>query len=463
MANEILSTTTSTDQEKFVTAELIRRSMLRLVTASVCDKVKQAKGTGKVAHFIRYKRMFVPLGTLTEGVAPGNSTFEVDEVTVTLDQYGDVIRMSDVVQLTTLHPVLQQAIELLADNAQRVIDREIQIVWFAGTNIQYGDSSVTSRRTVTAAMKISNTIIQRARITLVDTGVAPRTGPSAPNAGRVKVGGADSAKSINGSNHYLAICGPQVMGDVQDSSTSFGSWVSAMVYQGKQELYNCEVGLWLGCRWVETNFIPKFTMLGSTTAAVVSGLAFGTNTPVVTAVTTGGSLTSATTYFYKVTRKSLLRGFEEDISVAHSTASTATGDNESFTFNFTGLTAGYVFNLYFDTVQAGGTGTDATMRLVSENIAVGTTVTVTAVPTTGAFPPDNVNTTLTPTIHPVYFIGKEMCNWVGLQELSTPMSKPGATTSDPLDQIRTVGYKFMAKAVIVDQTRLLRVEVASGY
>src|SRR3954469_7969743 len=123
MANEIVASTTATDQEKFVAAELIRRSYLRLVTASVCDKVKQAKGAGKIAYFIRYKRMFVPLGTITEGTDPANSTFEVDSVTVTLDQYGDVITMTDVAQLTTLHPLMQQAMELLADNAQRVMDR----------------------------------------------------------------------------------------------------------------------------------------------------------------------------------------------------------------------------------------------------------------------------------------------------------------------------------------------------
>jgi N4-gp56 family major capsid protein len=461
MANEITSTSTSTDQEKMVASELIKRSTLKLVAASVCDKIKQKKGTGKIAYFIRYKRMFVPVTTLTEGTDPANSTFELDSQTVTLDQWGDILTITDVAELTTLHPLMQQALELLADNAQRVIDREVQIVWFTGTNIQYGDSSVTSRRTITTSMKVTDTIIHRARVTLVDTGVQPRFGPLKSNASVVNVASANGPAGINGPNHYLAICGPQIMADVQQAGTSLGTWASVMMYAKQVNLYNAEVGTWLGFRWVETNFIPKITLLGNNTAAVVSTNAFGTDTPVVTAVDGGGTLTSATTYFFKVTRKDKLRGFEEAISIAHSMQSTATANNESFTFNFSALTAGYLYNLYFDSVQAGGTGTDATLKLVSENIAVGTTVTVTAVGT-GVTAPDNVIGTGN-TVHPIYFHGKESCFWVGLQNLSTHMTKPGSIIGNVLELKRAIGYKFMHKAMIPDQTRLLRVELASTF
>lgn len=464
MANEILSTTTASDQEVFIAAELIKRSNLKLVAASLCEKVKQKRGSGLTAKFIRYKRMYVPLTTLTEGTDPANSTFELDSVTVTLSQWGAIMTTTDVAELTTLHPLMTQMVELMADNAQRVIDREIQIVWFAGTNVQYGDGVVTTRRTITAAMKISDSVINKAYVTMTDAGAGPRSGPSLSNTKNVNVGSANAASSINGANHYVGVCGPQVMKDIQTASASFGTWASAMTYNKVQGLYNAEVGTWLGVRWVETNFIPKLNMLGNTTAAVVSGVAFGTNTPVVTAVTTGGTLTSATTYFYKVTRKSKLRGFEEDISIAHSTASTATGDNESFTFNFTGLTAGYVFDVYFDTVQAGGTGTDATLGLVAENVEVGVTTTVTGIGLAASgTPPDNVNTTGTPTIHPVYFFGKEACSWVGLQELSVHMTKDESIIGNVLRLKRAIGYKFLAKAVVIDQTRILRAEVASTY
>ncbi len=457
MATITSTTIGSSDQEKFLAAKLLQRTNLRLVCASICEKIAQPKGSGLTANFVRYTRMQVPLTALTEGTDPSDSTFSLETVTATMDQWGAVLTLSDVAILTTAHPLLQQAMDLLSDNAQRVIDREVQIVWLAGTNVQYGDGSVTARASITTAMKLSDATIHKARITLSDAGVPGRGGPYKEPKGQ------EAAGTLLNGQHYLGVAGPQVMADIMASGTSLGTFASVATYANQKSLYNSEIGTWLGVRWVETNFIPKFTMLGNTTAAVASAAAGGTNTPVITAVATGGDLKSATTYFWKVTRKSLTRGFEEDISIAHSTSSGGSGDNESFTFNFTGLTAGYVYNLYFDSVVDGGTGTDATLLLHTANIAVGTTVTVTTEQLTGTAAPANVNTTGSPNIYVVYIHGESSVGWVGLQELQVMVTPDAATTDNPLKLRRKVSYKFMGKSYIRNQSCLIRVEVASTY
>lgn len=450
------STTTSTDQEKFLAAKLLNRSLLKLVAASICEKVAQPKGTGLTANFVRYKRMNVPLTSLAEGVDPSDSTFALESVTVTLDQWGDVMTLTDVAQLTTKHPLVQQAMELLSENAQRVIDREVQIVWLAGTNVQY-PGTATSRTTIATTDKISDVVLHKAYVTMVDAGAPPREGPS----GGVMV--AQASGSVNNGKSYVAVCGPQVIRDVMAVSTSFGSWVSVASYQNAKALYNAEVGTWLGFRFVETNFIPKFAMFGNTTAAVTSGNGFdsgGTTslvTPKVTAVNGGGSLTSSTTYYFKVSRKDLLRGFEEAVSVQHSMSSAATGDDESFKFEFP-ATAGYAYNIYF-----GSSSGDANLKLAFSNVAAGATATVTAVPSSSITAPPNVNTTGTPVVHPVYIHGAMSCAWVGLQDLKFYVTGDQSTTDNPLVLKKRLGYKYLAKSVILDQTRLLRLEVASGY
>src|SRR5579859_6061430 len=126
MANEVLSTVTASDQEKFLAAKLIARAYIKMVAVSLCDRVQQPEGTGLTANFVRYQRMNVPLATLSEGVDPPNNAISVQAFSVNLDQWGDVVTLTDVAQLTTKHPLVQQATELLADNAQRVIDREVQ-------------------------------------------------------------------------------------------------------------------------------------------------------------------------------------------------------------------------------------------------------------------------------------------------------------------------------------------------
>lgn len=456
MANEMLSASLASDQEKYLASKLLKRSMLKLVCASVCEKIQQPQGSGSVAYFIRYKRMNLPMVSITEGVDPANNTFSLETISVALDQWGDIVTLTDVAILTTKHPLLQTAIELLSDNAQRVIDREVQIVWLQGTNVQFSDGTVASRRTITAAMSLTDKALHRARIGLTDSGAPPRNGPS--GSGGTTTGSANG--SINGGSAYIAIAGPQVIGDIMANSSGTGAWIASQQYKGGGALYNAEVGIWLGIRWVETNFIPKFSMLGNTTAAVASGAAFGTNTPTVTVGGSGSSL-SAVTYFFKLTRKDKLRGFEEDISIAHSIA---VGAGQTLSFGFGAVSAGYVYNIYMDSVQAGGTGSDATLKLVAANIdpSVTTTYVVSAIGT-GTTPPDNVNPTGTPVIHPVYIHGQDSCVWVGLQNLTTHITKDESTIGNVLKLKRAVGYKFMAKAMIRDQTRMLRLEVASGF
>lgn len=473
MANEIVNTTTAYDQEKMLAAQLIDRSMLMLACAGVLDRDAQRHGTGKTAYFVRYQRMNVPLSPLAEGVTPDNSSFSLQQVTVTLDQWGDVITVTDVAQLTTMHPLVQECINLLAENAQRVIDREIQIVWLAGTNVQYGDGSVTARSSITSSMVPTSASIGYATVTMDNNGAPPRGGPNggvilstaAGSTAPAGTGVRDGIGTTNNSNlaqgmHWVAIAGPAPLQDIMAEATAFGSWVDVARYNNAQAVYNMEVGIWRGIRWIKSNHIPRFKMLGNTTAAVTTGNSFGTDTPVVTAVDGGGTLTSGTTYYFAVTRKNLLYGFEEDISIRHSMQSAATSNDESFTFDFSAVDDDYAYNLYF-----GSSDTDAGLKLHTENIVpTDGVITVDSVPTSTTTKPANIATASAPTaVHPIYIHGQRSGTWVGLQDLEMHIPKSGATKDDPLNQRQPIGYKFMGKAMRKDETRMLRWEIASNY
>ena len=443
----------STDQEKFLVGKLLDRSYLNLVMGSLCDKLQMREGAGKTAYMVRYKRMNVPMATLTEGSSGTSGTFTLEEVTVTLDQWGDWLEISDVAQLTTKHPVMQQAQLLLADNAARVMDREICVVLLAGTNVIFGDGSVTDRQSINETMTISDGLLKDARAQLANDG-APAYGSPAGDAKEV-------ASGFSRGQGYILVCGPEIVNDISSPSVSYGTFVSYANFNDSSKLLTAEVGKWLNFRVLETNFIPRFTRLGNTTIANASGSGFGVTGLTVTAVDGGGSLTSATSYAYKVTRKDLLRGFEEAISIIHTTNSAAGVGINSFTFALPS-TVGYVYNVYFDKTSA--STTDAGLGLVSANNAASSTVAVTAV-ATGAQPPGSVgsstNTTIS-LIHPVFIVAQSALAWCGFYKPKMMLSPNTATKDDPLAQKRTIGYKFFGKAVIKDQTRLLRLEVANA-
>jgi N4-gp56 family major capsid protein len=448
---DITTSTTSADQEKMLAAKLLKRSYLKLVFASLADKVSMMKGAGLTAYFIRYRRMNVPLSVISEGVDPSSSSFSLDTVTVTLDQWGDVITVTDRAVLTTSHPLIQQATELLADNAARVMDREIQLVLLAGTNIQYGDGSVATRRTITSAMVMNETVSTKARVTMVDAGAPPRGGPSG-DAKQVQAQG-----SFNAGQAYIAVCGPNVIGDIMRPGSSYGTFVAVATYANQKALYNSEIGTWLNFRWVETNFIPKFTLLGNGTTAAATGSDAGGITGLTLAVASGGSGTlSNATYYWKVTRKDLLRGFEEAISIEHSTA---TGAGTSY-FTFTmPSTAGYVYNVYL-----GSSTGDTNLKLAVENAAASSANVINAVSSSTTTPPDNIIADGTVSaVHPIFLFAAEALAWVGFYDIQVMMTPDASLPGNILKLKRSIGYKFYGKAMIKDQTRILRMEVASNY
>lgn len=461
------TSTTGLDQEKFLAAKLLQLAHLKLVAASICDKMQQPKGTGTTSNFIRYKRMNLPTSPLAEGVTPTASTLSVETVTGGLDQWGDFICVTDVARLTTKHPLVSKATELLADNAQRVIDREIQIIMLAGTNVQYGDGTVTTRATITQAMALTGSnmgdiILHRCYKTMVNNGAPARTGPSNM---KEKASGGPLSGTINAGNHYVAVAPVEITRSIMRVATASGLWSGVHTYQGSgKAIYNSEVGDYLGFRWVESNFMPIFTRLGNKTTVAAVGAAAGGITGLTTSTTSNGSLTSAGVYAWKVTRKDLIRGFEEAISAIHTTTCAGAGDNERLTFTFPS-TAGYVYNLYFASEVT--TATEAVLFLVSENIAASGVVNVNNVTAgTEDSPPTSLrvvggDATDPDNIYPVYIVSEQALAWVGLQQLTTHVTGEKATKSDPLAQRSTVGYKFMAKALILDQVRLLRLELPS--
>ena len=444
----ILVSTTSNDQEKMLASRLIQRSYIKLVASSLCEKVQMAEGAGLTAYFVRYKRMNVPLSTITEGTEPSESSFTLDTQTVTLDQWGDIIYVSDKSQLTTKHPLIEQCVKLLADNAARVMDREVQLVLLANTNVQYFDGSVTTRDTLTSAMRINDTVLQKARITLVNDGAPARGGPSGDAKAQ------EASGSVNQGSAYVAVCGPEVISDIMRPSASMGSFASVAMYANQKALYNSEVGTWLGFRWVETNFIPRFVLFGNTTLASTFAVGAGCGLTGLTIANpaSGGTISNATDYM-KVTRKDLLRGFEEAISIEH-TITPAAGASQSLTFANTGTL--YAFNVYLGTVTG-------ILYLAAENILPGTTATVSTIPTSGTAAPTNINssdTSLT-TVHVVYIFAEEAVNWVGFYNAQSYITADQSTVGNVLRLKRGIGFKFFGKAMVRDSTRLLRIELAA--
>lgn len=151
----------------------------------------------------------IPLATtaLVEGVTPDGSIMANVDYTVTLAQYGDFVTITDVIMDTHTDPVLQQATDILGEQAAVTVETLRFNVLKAGTNVFYANKA--TRTTLATAL----TLADQRRVT---------TGLNRQNAKKITSVVASTpafnTKSVEAS--YMAICHPDLETDIR-SMTGF--------------------------------------------------------------------------------------------------------------------------------------------------------------------------------------------------------------------------------------------------
>lgn len=146
--------------------ELLKRGLPYLVIEKFGQAYPMPSNVTKVMKFRRYSALPNTPVALTEGVTPAGQTLAVTDVTATLQQYGDKTTISDVILDTHEDPVLNEAINLLGEQAAQMIEKMRFGVLKAGTNVLYANGAarnavntpitLTAQRRVVRALKRQN-------------------------------------------------------------------------------------------------------------------------------------------------------------------------------------------------------------------------------------------------------------------------------------------------------------------
>ncbi len=410
----VTSTTLADDQGKFIADTLVERSELLHKLPQLCESVKLPSGMAETAEFVKFNRTDIPVDTLTEGVTPEETTFTISKQTITVDKWGMYIGLTDVVEVTTKHPVLNEALDLVADAMARCQDYNIAEVLNDGTSVQFWDGTRANMVSITSNDTFEAAVFNKARVAMNDGGAKPRMG-----------------------DLFAVVVGPQVEGDILAETATVGSFTAAAQQQDMGALERGAVQDWLGFRIIRSNFMPQFTKISTFTGP----------TP-----TTGGALSG--TVYHKVTRKSTTRGFEEGIQAEDSDAM---GSNTRLPF-VAPSTVGYVYNIY-----AGSVTGDGNLFLVKENLRPGATFNLDALLTSGVNPPATPDDGVT--VHPMYVFASKAVDNVEISELNmgAGITPKGRSDSDPLQQRRKVGAKWNAKAGIRNSFAARLILLASAF
>jgi len=228
----------------------------------------------KVIKFRRYGNLSAATTPLTESITPGGSSLSATEITATVDQYGDYVTVSDVLDFTSKDAVLTEATEILGDQAGDTLDQLTRDVLAAGTSVLY-PGAIVSRVTVTGTDLIDTDMIDRAVRTLKNGEAMPFT-PLISASMMINTGAVQPS--------YWGLVHPDTTFTLQN----LNGFQKAKDYASQTAVMPTEVGAYNGVRFIETTNTKIFAGAGAAGIDVYATLIFGKDSYGITDITTQG-------------------------------------------------------------------------------------------------------------------------------------------------------------------------------
>lgn len=139
----------------FAAKELLKRGLPLLVLEKFMQGKALPGNKTKSMSFRRYLALALATTPLTEGVTPTSKKLTKQDVDVTLNQYGDLVEITDVIVDTHEDDVLKETMGILGEQSAQTIETVRYNVLKAGTNKYYANGTARTdiNTAVTATMQ----------------------------------------------------------------------------------------------------------------------------------------------------------------------------------------------------------------------------------------------------------------------------------------------------------------------
>src|SRR5262249_20647761 len=121
----------------YITARMIELLNRVLVLDKLSDAYPLEQKNSKTLRVVRVERLSLPNTQLVEGQTPFTNSLTLSNIDVVCEQWGIVALLTDVVELTVRHPLLNIAIDRVSMAMKEAAEREDAVVLMAGTNVSY--------------------------------------------------------------------------------------------------------------------------------------------------------------------------------------------------------------------------------------------------------------------------------------------------------------------------------------
>jgi len=225
-------------------------------------------------YWTRWKSLTAVSTAAKEGTATTAVNMSAVNVTGTVAQYDNAVKLSDVLALTSMGDIMKEAVRELGYNAGLSIDTIVRNVVTPG-GIPQNATAIAAPQTNWSSIPrtgvLSITELRRATRTLRKMDAQPQE----DRVSMVKGASVSTNPGAGLSGYWCAVISPDTASDLQGDSAT-GAWVDSNRYAGSDKLFTGEIGKLYGVRFLETSnaksHAEKNSSITSRSAIVASGL-----------------------------------------------------------------------------------------------------------------------------------------------------------------------------------------------
>ena len=243
--------TLSAENQTFYDRALLERCLPRLTFYEDGMKKRIPEGKGTSIEWRKFGSLAVADTPLTEGTTPAGKDLSITAITKKLDQYGDYVTLSDVLDMQGKDPVITETSELLGEQAGLTVNKIIADEISTGTNVRYAGGK-TSTDALTSADVLTGADVKKAVRDLRKNNIP----------------------TFSDGYYHSTISAEQAYDLMSD--TANGGWIDVVKYANAKKLLTGEIGEYAGVRFRVSSETPVGT--GSADAVVHKALVYGKDT-----------------------------------------------------------------------------------------------------------------------------------------------------------------------------------------
>lgn len=158
----------------YISAKALMVAERKLIIEQFGDKQALPQGAGKTIRFNRYEKFTVSTtpAQLIEGAQPDATGVTVNQFEATIEQYGLLVRLADLAEITAKHPLVQQSVQRVGTHAAETRDQLVFNVLDAATT-QYWPNSKASDAALVGSDYVTYNDLIELYATLAEQGGSP--------------------------------------------------------------------------------------------------------------------------------------------------------------------------------------------------------------------------------------------------------------------------------------------------